>query len=560
MQINPSRVSARIALRGTDSDAVLPTGMCQNQMQASGAGPAGDSSHGSSFGHQKRNKGVVRPTAVMATPSSSPGRPPPPSGGSSRFKGCFPHISIPDTLSPGPGARFGSAGVLDSPVLLPMCPAEPSPTTGSYPLGNSAFRPGGIQIHHQVTPHSSSFSAEQLRGTLAGGTCEPSPSAEDMGRNGSSTASSVSTAAWNAFSSQVVDTYRQARQISIARPMAISPRPVSRPSHTHMDSGAAGAPSSTVHYEAHASARRRLLRDDHMANAPPTPGSGSMSVDGEDNDSEEVVETRNQVYVPVGGVRTGRRARSFGGEGLPHAHDDMVENKRRRLSFPALNALERGAALDAKEADAEAGGGDEVIDDGYRWRKYGQKFVKGSPHPRSYYKCTTPGCAVRKKVERSSVDPNKIEATYEGEHTHERPPPPAKGTIAGNKIAAVDPLHAQQLPSPPSHVSKDSKASPSETPTSGRLHRGPRTGISVDVGERNDAVFIDDTHFEKQANGATDRALRTLDIPQPMGLGPPTARPRPVASTPTACTPTPRNPPDPSIFLSTPRSPGGAFK
>ena len=40
-------------------------------------------------------------------------------------------------------------------------------------------------------------------------------------------------------------------------------------------------------------------------------------------------------------------------------------------------------------------------DDGYNWRKYGQKQVKGSENPRSYYKCTYPNCPTKKKVERS---------------------------------------------------------------------------------------------------------------------------------------------------------------
>ncbi|CAI5982745.1 unnamed protein product [Closterium sp. NIES-65] len=73
----------------------------------------------------------------------------------------------------------------------------------------------------------------------------------------------------------------------------------------------------------------------------------------------------------------------------------------------------------------------ELLDDGYRWRKYGQKVVRGNPNPRSYYKCTHAGCTVRKHMERAVTDPCVVVTSYEGRHCHAMPgpvfsPPPAE--------------------------------------------------------------------------------------------------------------------------------------
>ncbi|KAF8654506.1 hypothetical protein HU200_061696 [Digitaria exilis] len=60
--------------------------------------------------------------------------------------------------------------------------------------------------------------------------------------------------------------------------------------------------------------------------------------------------------------------------------------------------------------------------DGYNWRKYGQKLVKNSEYPRSYYRCTHPNCPVKKKVERSQ-EGHITEIVYKGSHNHPSPPP-----------------------------------------------------------------------------------------------------------------------------------------
>ncbi|CAN6539628.1 unnamed protein product [Malus baccata var. baccata] len=60
----------------------------------------------------------------------------------------------------------------------------------------------------------------------------------------------------------------------------------------------------------------------------------------------------------------------------------------------------------------------EILDDGFKWRKYGKKVVKNSPHPRNYYKCSVEGCLVKKRVERDREDPRFVITTYEGVHNH----------------------------------------------------------------------------------------------------------------------------------------------
>ncbi|KAK8537937.1 hypothetical protein V6N13_096266 [Hibiscus sabdariffa] len=71
-------------------------------------------------------------------------------------------------------------------------------------------------------------------------------------------------------------------------------------------------------------------------------------------------------------------------------------------------------------------------DDGFSWRKYGQKDILGAKYPRSYYRCTyrhTQDCWATKQVQRSDEDPTIFELTYRGAHTcahgNQGVPPPA---------------------------------------------------------------------------------------------------------------------------------------
>ncbi|KAJ8421161.1 hypothetical protein Cgig2_018002 [Carnegiea gigantea] len=58
-------------------------------------------------------------------------------------------------------------------------------------------------------------------------------------------------------------------------------------------------------------------------------------------------------------------------------------------------------------------------EDGYTWRKYGQKEILHAKYPRSYYRCTHQklyNCPAKKQVQRLNDDPFTFEILYRGEH------------------------------------------------------------------------------------------------------------------------------------------------
>ncbi|KAG2304547.1 hypothetical protein Bca52824_033198 [Brassica carinata] len=76
--------------------------------------------------------------------------------------------------------------------------------------------------------------------------------------------------------------------------------------------------------------------------------------------------------------------------------------------------------------------------DGYRWRKYGQKIVKGNPNPRSYYKCSHKSCNVKKHVERGADNVKILVITYNGIHGHAAPAPRSSSSSSDEILKRLD--------------------------------------------------------------------------------------------------------------------------
>ncbi|XP_074578900.1 WRKY transcription factor 71-like [Curcuma longa] len=113
------------------------------------------------------------------------------------------------------------------------------------------------------------------------------------------------------------------------------------------------------------------------------------------------------------------------GRMVKHVEEEEEEKHVKGTELKKVNRQERKKSEEKKEREPRFAfmTKSEVdnLEDGYRWRKYGQKAVKNSPYPRSYYRCTAQKCNVKKRVERSHQDPTTVITTYEGKHNHHSP-------------------------------------------------------------------------------------------------------------------------------------------
>ncbi|CAD5329121.1 unnamed protein product [Arabidopsis thaliana] len=196
------------------------------------------------------------------------------------------------------------------------------------------------------------------------------------------------------------------------------------------------------------------------------------------------------------------------------------ESKRRKLEAYATETSGSTRASREPRVVVQTTSDIDILDDGYRWRKYGQKVVKGNPNPRSYYKCTANGCTVTKHVERASDDFKSVLTTYIGKHTHVVPAARnsshvgagSSGTLQGS-LATQAHNHNVHYPMP--HSRSEGLATANSSLFDFQSHLRHPTGFSVYIGQSE----LSDLSMPGLTIGQEKlTSLQAPDIGDPTGL------------------------------------------
>ncbi|CAN1778292.1 WRKY transcription factor 22 [Linum perenne] len=132
-----------------------------------------------------------------------------------------------------------------------------------------------------------------------------------------------------------------------------------------------------------------------------------------------------------------------------------------------------------------------ISSDKWAWRKYGQKPIKGSPFPRSYYRCSSlKGCPARKQVERSTSDHSIFIITYTADHTHAHP-------TRRNSLAGTTRIKTTLAASAVTNGDQPATSSPPPPPLEKALEEELKLLVKVEEAvayDQSSVVFSDDLY------------------------------------------------------------------
>ncbi|KAM0841842.1 hypothetical protein ACQ4PT_058753 [Festuca glaucescens] len=172
-----------------------------------------------------------------------------------------------------------------------------------------------------------------------------------------------------------------------------------------------------------------------MAVSPPTEAERGQAL------TAEILRCCDRVIAAISGGVAGRKRKAIMDHGT-------MPSKRRARGAEALREVQSWTTAD-----------------GFVWRKYGQKDINGSNHPRLYYRCaySGEGCGATRRVQQSQEDPAAFVISYYGEHTcgggaghpcqqeARAAMPPAvvhSGSNAGGVVGVVDRYQNVESPQP----------------------------------------------------------------------------------------------------------------
>lgn len=220
----------------------------------------------------------------------------------------------------------------------------------------------------------------------------------------------------------------------------------------------------------------------------------------------------------------------------PHSEDSDPEFKDH--VHKDLGAKRKSNEKWKKQVEVRDMGFEEALDDGYSWRKYGQKDILGAKHPRGYYKCTyrqLQGCLATKQVQRSNDDPNIFNMTYHGSHTchpgtdtspplPSSPPPnvrhpPPQNQILGSSLVHFPSIYDNSFVFPTLDSTFDSNITPSFiSPTTSGSTSLIMSQPQVSMCKTNKSIVVIDSELNAIVSGATSStSFHNDDVALPFG-------------------------------------------